>query len=227
MKYPNLLLILLLVLFQSCIGDDIIQDKVEPTIRILNSLDSIAINTTHQFEYIYRDNVGKETTVSADWSSSDPSTISISESGLAEALENGASDITVSYNDGTTTVSDLMTINVGSVTVITEMEESRMGTVNTTSSYALSGDFTLEANDADELILSFSSNYNASSALPGLFIYLTNNPNTTEDALEIGAVTTFSGAHEYNVGNVDLFEYSHVLYFCKPFNVKVGDGAIN
>lgn len=228
MKNPKFLFpILMLVLFVSCIGEDIIQDEVEPTIRIQNPLDSLAINTSYQFEYRYLNNVGREEVITPDWTSSDPSIVSINEEGLATALASGMVDVSVAYNNGLQTISDLTTLQVGIETVVTQ-NENRAGTVNTTSSYALSGDFVLEKNDAEELVLSFEENYEASTALPGLYIYLTNNPNTTEQALEIGAVTVFSGAHEYNLGTqVDLFDYSHVLYFCKPFNVKVGDGAID
>lgn len=226
MKYPIIFLFLISILFQSCIGDDIIQDRVEPTIRIQNPLDSLAINSSYQFEYRYLNNVGTEEAVTVDWSSSNQTAITIDNNGLAQAVGEGTADISVAYNDGTNTITDLTTVNVGTVTIVTE-NESRSGTVVTTSSYALGGDFLLEKNDSEELVLSFSDNYEASTALPGLYIYLTNNPNTTEEALEIGAVTIFSGAHEYNLGtDIDLFEYSHVLYFCKPFNVKVGDGAI-
>ncbi|MFK7806306.1 MAG: hypothetical protein AB8F74_00765 [Saprospiraceae bacterium] len=227
MKIPKFLFpILSLVFFASCIGEDIIQDEVEPTIRIQNPLDTLAINTSYQFEYRYLNNVGREETVPVNWTSSNPSIVSIDQDGLAIALESGTVDIGVSYDSDSQTISDVSTLNVGMETVITE-SENRTGTVNTTSSYALSGDFVLEKNDSDELVLTFDNDYEASTALPGLYIYLTNNPNTTEEALEIGAVTVFSGAHDYNLGtDIDLFEYSHVLYFCKPFNVKVGDGAI-
>ena len=48
-----------------------------------------------------------------------------------------------------------------------------------------------------------------------------------EVALEIGAVETFNGAHSYVIENTDISEYEFILYFCKPFVVKVGDGQIN
>ncbi|MEM9549152.1 MAG: hypothetical protein AAGA77_24405, partial [Bacteroidota bacterium] len=63
--------------------------------------------------------------------------------------------------------------------------------------------------------------------LPGLYVYLTNNRNTTANALEIGAVEVFNGAHTYTVEDVGINDYKFLLYFCKPFNVKVGDGEIN
>ena len=90
----------------------------------------------------------------------------------------------------------------------------------------MTGHFTLSVND-DKLLIDIQDDYRASTALPGLFVYLTNNPNTTVGALEIGAVQVFSGAHSYELENVDINDYNYLLYFCKPFNVKVGDGEIN
>jgi hypothetical protein len=99
--------------------------------------------------------------------------------------------------------------------------------LQTTSSYELKGDFVLKE-EGGVLKLSFASNYQASTALPGLFIYLTNNPSTSSGAFEIGAVTEFEGAHSYDLPNsIDLMDYEYVLYFCKPFNAKVGDGQFN
>ena len=114
---------------------------------------------------------------------------------------------------------------MGEETIEVEPTQAKSGQITTTSSYALSGDFSLTAENND-LVLAFDENYNASTALPGLYIYLTNNPSTISGALEIGKVQTFSGVHSYTIPNVDINEYSHVLYFCKPFNVKVGDGEI-
>ena len=40
-------------------------------------------------------------------------------------------------------------------------------------------------------------------------------------------VNIFDGAHEYTFTGADIFEYDYLLYYCKPFNVKVGDGEIS
>jgi len=74
--------------------------------------------------------------------------------------------------------------------------------------------------------LNIADNYKTTSALPGFYVYLTNNPNSINDAVEIGEVTIFEGAHSYEILGVGLTDYDYVLYFCKPFRVKVGDGKI-
>ncbi len=101
----------------------------------------------------------------------------------------------------------------------------RSGVIQTTSSYVMEGDFEIRI-EAGQLLIDIADNYWASFALPGLYVYLTNNPNTTANALEIGAVEVFNGVHQYLVNDVGLNDYNYLLYFCKPFNVKVGDGEI-
>ena len=47
-------------------------------------------------------------------------------------------------------------------------------------------EFSGNGDESDELILSFAENYKTDDVLPGLYVYLTNNPNTINGALEIG-----------------------------------------
>ncbi len=225
-KTLSSILLLAILLFQSCIGDDVIMDEVDPVIRITNPIDSLGLNSSYQFEFMYLNNVGQEETVNPEWTNSDNTVATIDQNGLLQPITIGTTDISINYDNGSNIVSTLQKIYVRDTTTIPEMMMERSGTVTTTSSYQLEGDFTLAVNDDGDLILSFADNYEASTALPGLFIYLTNNPNTSSNAFEIAAVSTFSGAHTYNLGAMGLFDYSHVLYFCKPFNVKVGDGEI-
>lgn len=209
-----------------CIGDDIIDDRVDPIVRISNPIDTMEISTTYQFEGTYLNNVGKEETNDFVWSSSSEDIISITTSGLATAHAIGNTIIKVESvdNEGNMIENERMVV-VGTSTVVATSE--RTGTLQTTSSYALQGDFTLK-NDNGNLVLSFGDNYNASTSLPGLYAYLTNNPNTTSGAYEIGKVSVFDGAHSYELPNsIDIMDYEYVLYFCKPFNVKVGDGQFD
>ena len=75
------------------------------------------------------------------------------------------------------------------------------------------------------LKLIFSEDFKTTDALPGLYVYLTNNTATINNALEVGEVVQASGAQEYDLPRgVQLFDYSHVLLYCKPFRVAVGEG---
>ena len=101
------------------------------------------------------------------------------------------------------------------------------GMITTTSNYELGGSFVLETLDNDVLRLSLGDDYQASTSLPGLYIYLGNNPTSIADAYEIGPVTVFQGTHFYNLpSTISIYDYSYILYWCKPFGVKVGEGQI-
>lgn len=219
----TLLFLAPLLFFTSCIKDDFVADTVEPLLRIDQAVDTLAINTAFRFTALYLNNVGTAEEVSILWQSSDTEIISIAPSGLAQALQTGSAVITATFNDGNQLVQDSIEVHVGEETVIAN--SNRSGVIATTSSYLLRGDFTLSAVGSD-LELSIADNYRASTSLPGLYVYLTNNPNTIANAYEIGPVTTFSGAHSYTIPATGINDYNYVLYFCRPFNVKVGDGEI-
>ncbi|MEO1517160.1 MAG: DM13 domain-containing protein [Bacteroidota bacterium] len=217
------------LLFASCIGDDIIADTVPENLRISVSIDTLGVGDTYQFEAIFTNNVGQEEDTNVQWTSSNSDILQVDDQGLATGVAMGMASVTASVDlaDGAGTVSDVFDLAVANRTVVAG-PEIRDGELRTTSSYVLEGSFTLKK-DGDDLVLSLGSNYRASSSLPGLYVYLTNNPNTTSGAYEVGRTTNFSGAHTYTIpgSEVAVDQYTHVLYFCKPFNVKVGDGAFN
>ncbi|MDA7716964.1 Ig-like domain-containing protein [bacterium] len=212
----------------SCIGEDIIDDQVDAAIKINNPLVSLAVGETYQFKATYTNNIGKEESKEFIWISSDNSIVSLDNKGLATGIQTGEATLTVSTKENPNLTTATSTLQVTNETVVAN--ESRKGTIVSTSSYVLKGDFTLDAIPNENIIkLSISNNYSASTALPGLYIYLTNNPNSINGAYEIGPVTVFNGAHFYNLNDqeVQLNQYSYVLYWCKPFSVKVGEGKIN
>lgn len=227
-KYSILFLGLLLSLLTSCIGDDIIADEVPERLRINNRIDSLKLGDSFQFEVMFFNNIGQEEQRQVDWNTSDANVISVTQDGVATAHEMGTATITATVNlPDKAPVEDSFEVVVSDVTTEVEEMTNRSGSIKTTSSYVLTGDFEL-FEEGNSLILSFDENYRASSALPGLYVYLTNNPNTTTNAYEIGKVTEFTGAHTYEIpADVGLDTYNYLLFFCKPFRVKVGDGEIN
>ena len=218
-KYLPLLLI---ALMYGCIGNDYLFDEVEPELRISNSLDTIAINSSFEFKATFLNNVGQEEAVPLNWESSDNEIISIDENGLATAKNTGQSIISVTYESPEQLYSDAVTVVVGEMNIV---DNDRSGSINTTSSYVLTGDFTIEEN-FNGILVTFANNYQASSSLPGLYLYLSNNPNSIADAYEVGKVDVFTGAHQYDIQGIGINEYNYLLYYCKPFNVKVGHGEI-
>lgn len=223
MKHTIAFTLLATFLLSGCIKDDFVFDTIEPELRITTSIDTLAVDETFQLEAMYLNNIGLEEEVSLLWESLDPSIIDIDEQGIIRALQEGTSTITASYNNGSESLSDSIRVAVGAKTVITT--EGRSGTIQTTSSYLLEGDFNMIVQGGG-VLLSIAPNYRASTALPGLYLYLSNNPNSVANALEVGAVEVFTGAHTYQIPDAGINQYDYLVYFCKPFNVKVGDGAI-
>lgn len=217
--------IILILLLSSCIGDDLVFDEVGANIRITNPLDSLAVGDMHTFEATYLNIVGAEESVDVTWTSLDSSIIAMSSEGVATGMALGTTIIRAETVIDGEAIHDELEVHVGASTVSAVTERS--GMLRSTSSYGLVGDFVLEE-EGGSLVLSFADNYVTTDVLPGLYIYLTNNPSTTSGALELGEVSVFKGAHSYDIPiGVGLNDYQYVLYFCKPFNVKVGDGEFN
>lgn len=221
-----LLLLTLPIFIVSCIGDDIIFDTVEEQLRLTTMADSIAVGDSFQFEARFTNNVG-QVEDRIQWTSSNEDIINIDSDGLATALAAGTSSITAAVTLADNSIlSETVDVIVGSVTSVSEdVLTSRKGVIRTTSSYVLTGDFTIEQVD-DKLVISIADNYETTDALPGLYLYLTNNPNTNNGAFVIGEVKIFEGSHSYEVTGVGLNDFDYLLYYCKPFGVKVGDGEI-
>lgn len=217
---------LILASLMGCIGEDILLDEVDPVIRLTNPITSLEVNTSYQFEYMFLDDVGMEVDPSSiTWESTDESIMIINNSGVAQGVSNGTVTLNVRAELEDLEADTSLTFDVtGNATMAVEM--SRTGTVATTSSYPLRGAFTL-TQDGNNLVLQFGSDYVADTRLPGLYVYLTNNPNSPNGGIEIGKVMDFNGVHQYTINDAGLFDYDYVFYYCKPFNVKVGHGAIN
>lgn len=216
--------ILSILILSSCVKDDFIEDFVDPEIRITSAVESLALGDSFQFEYSYFNNIGQAENVTAIWESSDESIISITPEGLAETVSTGEVVLTVTIIQNDMMITNSLTVSVGAETVISS--NSIVGTIVTTTFYVLEGTFELVPNDGD-LLLNINEDYQASSSLPGLYIYLSNNKNSIAGAKEIGEVTVFRGQHSYTIENTDISDFSYIVYFCKPFNVKVGEAKLN
>lgn len=224
----RLLFIPLVLFVSSCVGDYFIDDFVQPVISINPTIDTIAVGESAQLEYRYLNNIGQlQNIASVIWGTSDPSIISVSENGVITGVQKGAADIIVSATESDISVSDTYTIIVGDSTVASEISTNRSGVLRSTSQYLLKGSFTLAANDDGALVLTYGDDYEATRALPELHGFLSNNPNSFQDAYDLGETTVFEGAHSITIGpEVDISDYSYITYWCVPFRVKVGDATI-
>ena len=222
--------VLSVLALSSCIENDFIEDFVQPELRITSTIDSLNVDSTFTFDASFFNNIGQNEDVDLDWSSSDESVVTVSDEGVARGIGEGDATITVSYFDPIENITVENSSNIAITTVFIapppEPElRTKEGVIETTTFYVLEGDFTFNEEE-DGVFIDIASNYRASSGLPGLFIYLSNNRNSIAGALEIAPVTTFSGAHSYTVPDVGFEDYRFIVYFCKPFNVKVGDAEL-
>jgi len=283
-KTPYLILSLLLLI--SCVGEDLVNDYVDPDLRISNAILSISEGFQYQFIARFFDESGtKVENPTLVWRVDPPSAVSITQDGTIKAITAGQATVivqttglqgniiearttftitAVANTETTTTETSTMTTDTETSTMTTDTETSTMttdtetstmttdtetstmttdtetstmtgvvvapqyfeGEIHSTSSYALEGKFRYE-HDGTRITLSLDSSYRASTSLPGLYIYLGNNPRTVNGAFEIGEVKVFSGAHQYVLPpSIELTDYKYIIYWCKPFSVPVGEGEI-
>ena len=215
-------------LLLSCIQDDIIDDQVAEEFIITNPINEITLNKTYQYTTKYTDNVGKSIDSQVNWQSSDVNLATINTTGLITGIAEGDVIITASVTSSEgKTITTENRVTVTSKEVDNTLSTEKKGVIQTTSSYVLRGNFTLkEIPDTNDLELSIADDYSATTSLPGLYLYFTNNTSTINNAKEIGKVTVFNGSHKYIIKDTELSDFTHLLYWCKPFGVKVGEGEI-
>ncbi len=225
----NIVAVISLVLMYGCIGTDIIDDYIEARISVVNKIEVMISGDRYRYEAIYFDNIGVERPASFHWMSSNREVLEIDEDGFTLAIAPGTVMMTVSVKEVTSSffvnVFDPVEVDVDSIRMMQEQSQNgdRMAVLETVSSYQLEGSATLRLDNGLKLVL--SDDFVTTNALPGLYLYLTNNTSTISNALEIGAVKKFSGGQVYDVPtNTGLQDYSHVLFYCKPFVVPVGKG---
>ena len=126
-----------------------------------------------------------------------------------------------------TVITDTMTTDT--TATVTELQ----GTLQGQGGYTTVGIVTMRQNEAGEIILSTSNDFEVSFAA-GTFLYLSNSeagPATFTGGLEIADVSdTPTGAQSFNVSQVDpnvaLGTYKYVVVLCKPFRLTFGTAEL-
>ena len=155
-------------------------------------------------------------TMTVDSGTTTPTTSDINtstiDSGTATSTLTDTSTTTTSDSNTSSTTTDTDSAPTVDDDVVVTAPQSYQGTIRTTSNYELTGSYEYGLNDAGQLVLDIGDDYVASTAIPRLFVYLSNNPNSPSGAYEIAEVTVFSGAHSYVLpSSIDISDYKYIL----------------
>ena len=151
------------------------------------------------------------------WGSSDPSILTIDNSGLATAQNPGIVVIFASA-DGIQSQNISVQIN----------DDKKTGTFTPSpgSNYNVGGSVEL-VTVGENLVVNFGSDFHSSSG-PNLHVYLSPSGGVGAGSIDIGALQSTSGAQTYNVpAGYELNDFNYVIVHCVPFNVTFGQAFIN
>lgn len=214
-------LLLFLIAFVGCIGTDFIDDPIQPErLTIFPRIDSLPQGQTMQFWADYFNEFGIAETVTVDWSSTDPTVVTIDANGWAEAV--GAGPVKIIATGGN--ASDTLVLNTIGVTNTTG---KRTGTLSGDNGYNASGSVRLEELPNETLQLVFEDNFSCSAG-PSVYVLLTNHLDGAY-SLNIGGnaingssaqitpnkLSAFSGEMIYSVPpSVGIDDYQYVVLYC-------------
>ncbi len=153
------------------------------------------------------------------WYSSNPSVLTINNTGEINALTNGLATVYATVE------------GVQSNAINFIISNDRQGVFVSLGGYSATGSTVLKQENG-KIILTLSADFATTFAL-GSFIYLANSTNggTVKSAgLEIAEIKT-NGAKTFIISdinpNVKLFDYQYVIILCKPAGVTFGAASLN
>lgn len=174
----------------------------------INEISSLNINSNHQYTIIY----GGTTVITWESSNSAVATINAN-TGLVTAVAIGNTTITATTTKGGEVLTD---------TTDLEIIATNSRTAIMSGSYDLSGTVTLTS-----LSLVFSDDFNVNTA-PGGYFYLSNNPNSIVGGIQVSEqLTKRSGTWTIPLNNIGINDYKYLIFWCRPFNVYLGNGTFN
>ena len=152
---------------------------------------------------------------SITWQSSNTALLTVDASGLATANDVGTVQVSAIV-DGVT--SNILTFSINP----DQNNMSRSGNFVGVNGYRVTGDATIQSENG-VVSLDFASNFSTSNG-PGLYVYLSNQPNSINGGFEVGALKNTSGAQTYSLpASVEVNDFNFVLIFCKPFRLPFGN----
>ncbi len=178
---------------------------------------SFSVGTQIQFTARGLNGNGQEISgINFEWASTDPSIVSINNSGIAETIKPGTASI---YASADGIQSDNITVEVTG--------QSKTGTFqrNPSTSYVVQGTATLTI-DGNDLLLQFSDDFQTSNG-PGLYVYLSNGTSISAGGVQLGRLRSTTGSQSYRLTGSTNLDFTHVIIHCLPFNVSFGFAELN
>ena len=174
---------------------------------------NLPLGETRQFTARIRNAQGQELTgIPVSWASSNPSIASIDDKGVVTALSDGATQITATA-DGVNSVP--FSLIAGDVSGI------RSGMFRGLNGYSTEGTAVLDPQSGAPT-LSFGQDFQAQSG-PGLYVYLSPEERGVAGGVNLGELTSTSGAQSYEIPNtVNTDNFNFVIIYCQPFGVPFG-----
>ncbi len=153
--------------------------------------------------------------VTFEWQTSNSEVAVVDATGLVTAVANGTCEI-AAIHQGKASQPYVVTVSDAAI---------REGAFEGAAGHQARGTAMLSAYE-NGVRLMFSEDFFASNG-PGLYVYLSQHPNSTEGGIELAPLTVLEGPSSYDVNNVTLNAYDYVLIYCKPFKVVVGRALLN
>ncbi len=149
-----------------------------------------------------------------EWESGDASVIEINE-GVIKALAKGKSTISAASE------------GISSQPLIIEVSEValREGSFEGAAGHKAEGNAILTMTNSG-VQLELSDDFSADNG-PGLYLYLSNQPNNVDAGVEIAPLAKLTGSSSYGIEGVSLADFNYVIIYCKPFKVVVGRAQLN
>ena len=185
------------------------------SVVIKNDTNKLFKGEQYQFEAEVLNGFGVKINTSVSWSSSDSSVLSISNSGLADALSQGVANITATA-EGVNSSPVQMAVLEGA-------NGRRSGNFQDENGYSVSGSVEMRPASGNNFELSFT-NFNCQPG-PALYIYL---GNSTTAGIEIDELKQLTGDFVVPLpANIQLNDYQYVLIWCKSANAAFGSARLN
>ena len=149
------------------------------------------------------------------WRSLNEGLATVNTEGLVTGISQGVVDIEASSDNIIATFQ----ITVGGA-------QSRGGQFEPLNGYNTSGGVSVVMG-AEVLRVDLADNFRSSNG-PGLYVYLSNSRTAVSGGIELGKLTSTSGASSYATpSGIGIDDFNYVIIYCKPFGAGFGTALLD